>query len=152
MELIKKDKAYVDSLSEEQVRQYRGDHNTPGRNSPYRNRSVKENLDLFERMKKGEFKDGEHTLRAKIDMNSGNMNMRDPLIYRIRHKSHPVTGNKWCIYPLYDFTHGLSDAIEGVTHSTCTLEFEDHRPLYDWFLEQLDFREPPKQMNFQNCS
>ncbi len=148
VELIKKNKAYVDSLSEEQVREYRGDHNTPGKNSPYRNRSIKENLDLFERMKRGEFKDSEHTLRAKIDMGSGNMNMRDPLIYRIRHQSHPVTGDKWCIYPLYDFTHGLSDAIEGITHSTCTLEFEDHRPLYDWFLEQLDFKEPPKQIEF----
>ncbi len=148
LELIKKGKAYVDSLSEEQVREYRGDHNIPGKNSPYRNRSIEENLDLFERMKKGEFRDGEHTLRAKIDMSSGNMNMRDPLIYRIRQESHPMTGNRWCIYPLYDFTHGLSDAIEGITHSTCTLEFEDHRPLYDWFLEQLDFKEPPKQIEF----
>ena len=148
VELIKKNKAYVDSLNEEQVRKYRGDHNTPGRNSPYRDRSVRENLNLFERMKKGEFKDGEHTLRAKIDMSSGNMNMRDPLIYRIRHQSHPMTGSKWCIYPLYDFTHGLSDAIEEITHSTCTLEFEDHRLLYDWFLEQLDFKEPPKQIEF----
>ena len=148
LQLIKKGKAYVDSLSEEQVRSYRGDHTTPGKNSPYRSRSVAENLDLFERMKNGEFKDGEHTLRAKIDMGSGNMNMRDPLIYRIRHATHPMTGDKWCIYPLYDFTHGISDAIEGITHSLCTLEFEDHRPLYDWFLQQLDFKEPPQQIEF----
>lgn len=146
--LIKKGKAYVDSLNEEDVRQYRGDHNTPGKNSPYRDRSVEENLDLFERMKNGEFKDGEHILRAKIDMTSGNMNLRDPLIYRIRHATHPVTGDKWCIYPLYDFTHGISDAIETITHSICTLEFEDHRPLYDWFLKELEFQQPPQQIEF----
>lgn len=146
--LIKKGKAYVDSLNEEEVRHYRGDHNTPGKNSPYRERSVEENLDLFERMKNGEFKDGEHILRAKIDMTSGNMNMRDPLIYRIRHASHPITGDKWCIYPLYDFTHGISDAIEKITHSLCSLEFEDHRPLYDWFLKELEFPEPPQQIEF----
>ncbi len=146
--LIKKGKAYVDSLSEDEVREYRGDHNTPGKNSPYRDRSVEENLALFERMKNGDFKDGEHILRAKIDMTSGNMNLRDPLIYRIRHASHPVTGDKWCIYPLYDFTHGLSDAIEGITHSVCTLEFEDHRPLYDWFLKELEFEQPPQQIEF----
>ncbi len=147
-ELIKKGKAYVDSLSEDDVRSYRGDHNTPGKNSPFRERTIEQNLDLFERMKKGEFEDGEHILRAKIDMTSGNMNLRDPLLYRIRHAHHPVTGDKWCIYPLYDFTHGLSDAIEGITHSICTLEFEDHRPLYDWFLEQLDFKNPPQQIEF----
>ncbi len=148
VQLIKKGKAYVDSLSEEDVREYRGDHNTPGKNSPYRDRSVDENLELFKKMKDGEFKDGEHILRAKIDMTSGNMNLRDPLIYRIRHAKHPVTGDKWCIYPLYDFTHGISDAIEKITHSICTLEFEDHRPLYDWFLKELDFNEPPKQIEF----
>lgn len=148
VELIKKGKAYVDSLNEEEVRAYRGDHNTPGKNSPYRDRTVTENLDLFTRMRNGEFKDGEHILRAKIDMSSGNMNMRDPLIYRIRHASHPMTGDKWCVYPLYDFTHGLSDAIEGITHSICTLEFEDHRPLYDWFLQELDFKNPPQQIEF----
>lgn len=146
--LIKKDKAYVDSLNEEDVRKYRGDHNTPGKNSPYRDRSIEENLELFAQMKAGKFKDGEHILRAKIDMTSGNMNMRDPLIYRIRHAHHPVTGDKWCIYPLYDFTHGISDAIEGITHSICTLEFEDHRPLYDWFLQELEFKNPPQQIEF----
>ena len=148
VQLIKKDKAYVCSLNEEETKEYRGSHTIPGKNSPYRDRSVEENLDLFTRMKNGEFKDGEHVLRAKIDMTSGNMNMRDPLIYRIRHAHHPITGDKWCIYPLYDFTHGLSDAIEGITHSICTLEFEDHRPLYDWFLEQLEFKNPPKQYEF----
>ncbi len=148
VKLIKKGKAYVDSLNEEQVREYRGDHNTPGKNSPYRDRSVEENLELFEKMKNGEFKDGEHILRAKIDMTSGNMNLRDPLIYRIRHANHPMTGDKWCIYPLYDFTHGISDAIEKITHSICSLEFEDHRPLYDWFLEELEFEQPPQQIEF----
>lgn len=146
--LIEKGKAYVCSLSEEETRKYRGSHTVPGKNSPYRDRSVAENLDLFERMRAGEFKDGEHTLRAKIDMSSGNMNMRDPLIYRIRHAHHPVTKDKWCIYPLYDFTHGLSDAIENITHSICTLEFADHRPLYDWFLEQLEIPTPPRQYEF----
>lgn len=146
--LIKKGKAYVDSHSEEEVREFRGDHNTPGKNSPYRDRSIEENLELFEKMKNGEFKDGEHILRAKIDMTSGNMNMRDPLIYRIRHASHPITGDKWCIYPLYDYTHGISDAIENITHSICTLEFEDHRPLYDWFLQELEFEQPPQQIEF----
>lgn len=148
VQLIKKGKAYVDSLNEEEVREYRGDHNTPGKNSPYRDRTPEENLDLFERMKNGEFKDGEHILRAKIDMTSGNMNLRDPLLYRIRHATHPVTGDKWCIYPLYDFTHGLSDAIENITHSICTLEFEDHRPLYDWFLQELEIQQPPQQIEF----
>ncbi len=146
--LIKKGKAYVDSQSEQEVRTNRGDHNTPGTNSPFRDRSIEENLDLFGRMKAGEFKDGEHILRAKIDMTSGNMNLRDPLIYRIRHAHHPMTGDKWCIYPLYDFTHGISDAIEKITHSCCSLEFEDHRPLYDWFLQELEFAEPPQQIEF----
>jgi glutaminyl-tRNA synthetase len=148
VKLIKKGKAYVDSLSEEEVREYRGDHNTPGKNSPYRDRSVEENLDLFSRMRAGEFKEGQHILRAKIDMTSGNMNLRDPLIYRIRYATHPVTGDSWCIYPLYDFTHGISDAIEKITHSICTLEFEDHRPLYDWFLHELEFEQPPQQIEF----
>lgn len=148
IQLIKKGKAYVCSLNEEELREYRGDLTRPGKNSPYRNRSVEENLELFEKMKNGEFKDGEHVLRAKIDMASGNMNMRDPLIYRIRHAEHPVTGNKWCIYPLYDFAHGLSDAIEGITHSLCSLEFQDHRPLYDWFLGELDWPAPPQQIEF----
>jgi glutaminyl-tRNA synthetase len=148
VQLIKEGKAYVDSLSEAEVKEYRGDHNHPGKNSPYRERSVEENLKLFQDMREGKYKDGEHILRAKIDMSSGNMNLRDPLIYRIRHASHPMTGDKWCIYPLYDFTHGLSDAIEGITHSICTLEFEDHRPLYDWFLQQLNFANPPQQIEF----
>jgi len=148
VELIKKDKAYVCSLNEEETRKYRGSHTEPGKNSPFRSRSVAENLELFQQMKEGKFKDGEHVLRAKIDMASGNMNMRDPLIYRIRHAHHPITGDDWCIYPLYDFTHGLSDAIENITHSICTLEFADHRPLYDWFLEQLDISEPPRQYEF----
>jgi glutaminyl-tRNA synthetase len=148
VKLIKKNKAYVDSLNEQEVREYRGDHNNIGKNSPYRDRSIEENLDLFAKMKNGDFKDGEHILRAKIDMTSGNMNLRDPLIYRIRHAKHPMTGDKWCIYPLYDFTHGISDAIENITHSICTLEFEDHRPLYEWFLQELDFKTPPKQIEF----
>ena len=148
VKLIKKGKAYVCSLSEEETREYRGSHTQPGKNSPYRDRSIEENLDLFHRMKEGEFKDGEHVLRAKIDMTSGNMNLRDPLLYRIRHATHPMTGDKWCIYPLYDFTHGLSDAIEGITHSICTLEFEDHRPLYDWLLQELEFENPPQQIEF----
>ena len=148
IQLIQKGKAYVCSLPLEELREYRGSHTKPGKNSPYRERSVEENLDLFERMKKGEFKDGEHVLRAKIDMTSGNMNMRDPLIYRIRHAHHPITGDKWCIYPLYDFTHGLSDAIEAITHFLCSLEFEDHRPLYDWFLQELDWPKPPQQIEF----
>ena len=148
VQLIKKEKAYVCSLKEDELRQYRGDLKTPGKNSPYRDRAVGENLELFERMKAGEFKDGEHVLRAKIDMTSGNMNLRDPLIYRIRHMHHPITKDKWCIYPLYDFTHGLSDAIEGITHSLCSLEFEDHRPLYDWFLKELEWKQPPQQIEF----
>ena len=146
--LIKKGKAYVDSQSEEEVRKSRGSLTEIGKNSPFRNRSVEENLDLFARMKNGECKEGEHILRAKIDMTSGNMNLRDPLLYRIRFAEHPMTGNKWCIYPLYDYTHGISDALEGITHSICTLEFEDHRPLYDWFLQELDWKSPPQQIEF----
>ncbi|MDH5354435.1 MAG: glutamine--tRNA ligase/YqeY domain fusion protein [Gammaproteobacteria bacterium] len=135
--LIKRGDAYVDSQSADEIRATRGTLKEPGVNGPYRHRSVEENLALFEDMKAGKYADGEHVLRAKIDMSSGNINMRDPIIYRIRHVSHHNTGDKWCIYPLYDFTHGLSDAIEGVTHSLCTLEFEDHRPLYDWILDKL---------------
>ncbi len=148
LELIRKGKAYVDSLSADEIRAYRGTLTEPGKDSPYRNRSVEENLDLFERMKAGEFPDGAHVLRAKIDMASPNLNMRDPTIYRIRHASHHRTGDKWCIYPMYDFTHGLSDALEGITHSICTLEFEDHRPLYDWFLDNLDVPCHPQQIEF----
>ncbi len=147
-ELIIKGKAYVDSLSAEQIREYRGTFSEPGKESPYRKRSVEENLDLFRRMRAGEFKDGEHLLRARIDMSSPNLNMRDPALYRIRHASHHRTGDSWCIYPLYDFTHGLSDALEGITHSLCTLEFEDHRPLYDWILQQLDVPGYPQQIEF----
>jgi len=131
VELIKDDKAYVCSLSTEQIREYRGTLTQPGRESPYRTRSVEENLDLFERMRAGEFEDGSHVLRAKIDMASPNLNMRDPVLYRIRHESHHRTGDKWCIYPTYDFAHCLSDSIESITHSICTLEFENNRPLYD---------------------
>ncbi len=138
VELIKKGKAFVDDLTPDEIREYRGTLTEPGKNSPYRDRSVEENLDLFERMKNGEFADGEKVLRAKIDMSSPNMNMRDPVIYRILHAHHHRTGDKWCIYPMYDFTHGISDSLEGITHSNCTLEFEDHRPLYDWFLDELD--------------
>ena len=147
VQLIKAGKAYVDSLSAEEIREYRGDFNRPGRESPYRNRSVEENLDLFQRMRAGEFPDGSHVLRAKIDMASGNMNLRDPIMYRILHAEHYRTGNRWCIYPTYDWAHGQSDAIEEVTHSICTLEFEDHRPLYDWFLEQLGVHHP-RQIEF----
>ncbi|MFW6138090.1 MAG: glutamine--tRNA ligase/YqeY domain fusion protein [Spirochaetota bacterium] len=147
-ELIKRAKAYVCSLSTEEIREYRGTLTRPGRESPYRSRSVAENLDLFRRMRKGEFEDGAHVLRAKIDMASPNLNMRDPTIYRIRRVHHYRTGDRWCIYPLYDFAHPLSDAIEGITHSICTLEFEDHRPLYNWFLEQLDVPCHPQQIEF----
>jgi len=136
--LIHKGKAYVDDLSADQIREYRGTLTEPGRNSPFRERSVAENLDLFQRMRNGEFPDGARTLRAKIDMSSGNVNMRDPVMYRILHTAHHRTGNAWCIYPMYDFAHGQSDSIEGVTHSLCDLAYEDHRPLYEWFLEQLD--------------
>ncbi len=136
--LIKRGLAYVDSLSAEEIRAYRGTLTEKGRNSPYRDRSVEENLDLFERMRRGEFPDGAHVLRARIDMGSPNINMRDPTLYRIRHAHHHRTGDRWCIYPMYDFTHALSDAFEGITHSLCTLEFEDHRPLYNWCIEQFD--------------
>ena len=136
-QLIRAGKAYVDDLSAEEIRKNRGTLTEPGKNSPYRDRSVEENLDLFERMRAGEFPDGSRTLRAKIDMASPNLNMRDPVMYRILHAEHHRTGDKWCIYPLYDFAHGQSDSLEKVTHSVCTLEFEDHRPLYNWFIEQL---------------
>ena len=145
--LIKKGKAYVDDLTPEQMREYRGTLSEPGENSPYRDRSVEENLDLFQRMKAGHFEEGEKVLRAKIDMNSGNLNMRDPVLYRILKASHHRTGDKWCIYPMYDFTHGQSDSIEKITHSLCTLEFEDHRPLYDWFLDELEIYHP-QQIEF----
>ena len=148
VQLIKDGKAYVDDLQGDEVSQYRGRWDEPGRDSPFRGRSVEENLDLFERMRAGEFADGSRTLRARIDMAAPNMNMRDPTIYRIRQAPHYRQGDRWCIYPMYDFTHPLSDAYEGVTHSLCTLEFEDHRPLYDWFLEQLKFEDPPQQIEF----
>ena len=148
IELIKAGKAYVCDLTPDQAREYRGSLTEPGKNSPFRDRSVEENLDLFARMKAGEFPDGAKALRAKIDMASPNMNMRDPILYRIRHAHHHQTGNDWCIYPSYDFTHGQSDAIEGITHSICTLEFEDHRPLYDWFLENLPVPARPRQYEF----
>jgi glutaminyl-tRNA synthetase len=147
VQLIKAGKAYVDSLSPEEIRQYRGTLTEPGKNSPYRERSIEENLDLFERMRAGEYKDGEHVLRAKIDMASPNMIMRDPTLYRIKHVSHYRTGGMWCIYPMYDFTHCLSDSIEGITHSICTLEFEINRALYDWVLDQLDVYHP-QQIEF----
>ncbi len=138
MELIRDDKAYVDSLSADEIREYRGTLTEPGRNSPHRDRDVEESLSLFRKMRNGDFDDGEHVVRAKIDMASPNMNMRDPTIYRIRKVPHDRTGDEWCVYPMYDFAHPLSDAIEGITHSLCSLEYEDHRPLYEWFLEQLD--------------
>ncbi|MBW1980924.1 MAG: glutamine--tRNA ligase/YqeY domain fusion protein [Deltaproteobacteria bacterium] len=147
IQLIKAGKAYVDSLSAEEIRQYRGTLTEAGKESPYRNRSVEENLDLFQRMRAGEFGDGAHVLRAKIDMSSGNLNMRDPIMYRILHAEHHRTGDDWCIYPMYDWAHGLCDSIEGITHSICTLEFEDHRPLYDWFLDQLGVYHP-QQIEF----
>ena len=152
LELIKSGNAYVCSLKPEESEEYKGDFNRPGKNSPYRERSVEENLDMFARMKAGEFKDGEHALRAKIDMASGNMNLRDPIMYRIRHVEHHQTGDKWCIYPIYDFTHGQSDALEGITHSVCTLEFEDHRPLYDWYINNLPVPAKPKQYEFGRLS
>lgn len=148
VELIKKGKAYVCDLSAEQIREYRGTLTEPGKESPYRNRSVEENLQLFETMKNGEVEDGAKVLRAKIDMASPNMNMRDPVIYRVAHMHHHRTGDKWCIYPMYDFAHPLEDAFEGVTHSICTLEFEDHRPLYDWVVREVGFEHPPKQIEF----
>ena len=146
--LIRAGKAYVDSLSADDMRAYRGTLTEPGKDSPYRNRSIEENLDLFARMKAGEFPDGARSLRAKIDMASPNINLRDPILYRIRHSHHHQTGDKWCIYPSYDFTHGQSDAIEGITHSICTLEFEDHRPLYEWFLANLPVPAQPRQYEF----
>ncbi|HEY3341526.1 MAG TPA: glutamine--tRNA ligase/YqeY domain fusion protein [Anaerolineae bacterium] len=147
VQLIKAGKAYVDDLSADQIRAYRGTLTEPGRDSPFRNRTSEENLDLFERMRQGEFPDGSHTLRAKIDMASPNLNLRDPVLYRILHATHHRTGDKWCIYPMYDFTHGQSDSIEGITHSICTLEFEAHRPLYDWCLDSLDIYHP-QQIEF----
>jgi glutaminyl-tRNA synthetase len=147
VQLIQAGKAYVDSLSADEIRDYRGTLTEAGRESPYRNRSVEESLDLFERMRAGEFEDGTHVLRAKIDMASPNLNMRDPVMYRILHATHHRTGDDWCIYPMYDFAHGQSDSIEGITHSICTLEFEDHRPLYDWFLDELNVHHP-QQIEF----
>ncbi|WP_020160605.1 MULTISPECIES: glutamine--tRNA ligase/YqeY domain fusion protein [Methylobacter] len=148
VQLIKDGKAYVDSLSAEQIRAYRGTLTEPGKESPDRNRSVEDNLDLFKRMREGEFADGQYVLRAKIDMASPNINMRDPALYRIRRVHHQRTGDKWCIYPMYDYTHCISDALEGITHSLCTLEFEDHRPLYDWVLDQLKTPSHPQQIEF----
>lgn len=152
VELINKGLAYVDSLSADEIREHRGTLQEPGKPSPYRERSVEENLDLFARMKAGEFQEGEHVLRAKIDMNSGNMNMRDPVIYRILFANHQRTGDEWCIYPMYDFAHPLSDAAEHITHSLCTLEFQDHRPLYDWLIEHLDVPSQPKQYEFSRLN
>src|SRR5207342_3868379 len=146
--LIKQGKAYVDDQSQEDMRANRGTLTEPGRNSPWRERSVEENLDLFTRMRAGEFADGARTLRAKIDMSSGNINLRDPTIYRIRHVHHQNTGDAWPIYPMYDYAHCISDALEGITHSLCTLEFEDHRPLYDWCLDQLPVPAHPQQIEF----
>ncbi|AFS78862.1 glutamine--tRNA ligase GlnS [Gottschalkia acidurici 9a] len=146
--LIKKGKAFVCDLTAEEIREHRGTLTEPGKESPYRNRTVEENLSLFERMRKGEFKDGEKVLRAKIDMSSPNINMRDPVIYRIAHATHHNTGDKWCIYPMYDFAHPLEDAIEAITHSICTLEFEDHRPLYDWFVKECEMESVPRQIEF----
>jgi len=148
IKLIKKGVAYVDDLTKDEMREYRGTLTEPGKNSPYRDRSVEENLDLFERMKNGEFEDGARTLRAKIDMASPNINMRDPALYRIKHAHHHQTGDKWCIYPMYDFAHPIQDAIEGVTHSLCSLEYEAHRPLYDWVVEQCEFEHKPRQIEF----
>jgi len=148
VKLIKKGKAFVCDLTAEEMRAYRGDFETPGKNSPYRDRSIEENLELFENMKNGVYKDGEKVLRAKIDMASPNMNMRDPVIYRVAHMSHHNTGDAWCIYPMYDYAHPVEDAIEGITHSICTLEFEDHRPLYDWVVKELEYDRPPRQIEF----
>lgn len=148
VKLIKKGKAFVCDLTAEQIREYRGTLTEPGKNSPYRDRSIEENLELFENMRAGKYADGEKVLRAKIDMASPNMNMRDPVIYRVAHMSHHNTGDKWCIYPMYDFAHPIEDAIEGITHSICTLEFEDHRPLYDWVVRELEYEVPPRQIEF----
>jgi len=148
VKLIKKGKAYVSELSAEEMREYRGTLTEPGKNDPSRDRSIEENLELFEKMKNGGFADGERTLRAKIDMASPNINMRDPILYRVAHLSHQHTGDAWCIYPMYDFAHPIEDAIEGITHSICTLEFEDHRPLYDWVVRELEYPHPPRQIEF----
>ena len=148
VKLIKKGKAYVCDLSPEEIREYRGTLTEPGKNSPYRDRSIEENLELFENMKNGKYADGEKVLRAKIDMASPNINMRDPIIYRVAHMTHHRTGDEWCIYPMYDFAHPIEDAVEGITHSICTLEFEDHRPLYDWVVNELEYPQPPKQIEF----
>ncbi len=148
VKLIKKGKAFVCDLTPDEIREYRGTLKEPGRPSPYRERTIEENLDLFERMRAGEFEDGSKVLRAKIDMASPNINMRDPILYRVARKEHHNTGNKWCIYPMYDFAHPIEDAIEGISHSICTLEFEDHRPLYDWVVRELEFENPPKQIEF----
>ena len=151
-DLIQQGKAYVDSQSQEIIREQRGTLTEPGTTSPFRDRSVSENLELFRLMKSGEFEDGAHVLRAKIDMASPNINLRDPVIYRIRKVTHQRTGNEWCLYPMYDYTHCLSDALEGITHSLCTLEFEDHRPLYDWVLNQLDVPCHPRQIEFSRLN
>jgi glutaminyl-tRNA synthetase len=151
-QLIRADRAYVDSLSADEIREYRGTLKEPGKDSPYRNRSIDENLDMFRRMRSGEFEDGEHILRLKIDMSSPNINMRDPAIYRIRHVEHHQTGNEWCIYPMYDYTHCLSDSLEGITHSLCDLSFEDHRPLYDWVLDELSLNCHPQQIEFSRLN
>ncbi len=148
VKLIEKGKAYVCDLTADQIREYRGTLTEPGKNSPYRERSIKENLDLFRRMKEGEFPDGAKSLRAKIDMSAGNINMRDPIIYRIARMTHHNTGDRWCIYPMYDFAHPLEDAIEGISHSLCTMEFEDHRPLYEWFVNECGFETKPRQIEF----
>ena len=148
VKLIKKGKAFVCDLTAEEMREYRGTLTEAGKESPYRNRSVEENLELFENMKNGMYEDGAKVLRAKIDMASPNMNMRDPVIYRVARMHHHNTGDKWCIYPMYDFAHPIEDAIEGITHSICTLEFEDHRPLYDWVVRELEYEMPPKQIEF----
>lgn len=148
IKLINNGKAFVCDLTAEQIREYRGTLTEPGKNSPYRDRSIEENLQLFENMKNGIYKDGEKVLRAKIDMTSPNINMRDPVIYRVAHIAHHNTGDTWCIYPMYDYAHPIEDAIEGVTHSICTLEFEDHRPLYDWVVRELEYEKPPKQIEF----
>ncbi|MDR2931761.1 MAG: glutamine--tRNA ligase, partial [Oscillospiraceae bacterium] len=148
VKLIRDGKAYVCDLSADEMREYRGSLTQPGRESPFRNRSIEENLDLFERMKNGEFPDGAKTLRAKIDMASSNMNMRDPAIYRILHVSHHRQGDKWCLYPLYDYAHPIQDAIEGITHSLCSIEFENHRPLYDWVVDNINFEQKPHQYEF----
>ena len=150
VKLIKKGKAYVCDLTPEQIREYRGTLTEPGKESPYRNRSIEENLELFEAMKDGKYADGEKVLRAKIDMASPNINMRDPVIYRVAHMSHHNTGDKWCIYPMYDFAHPIEDAVEKITHSICTLEFEDHIPLYDWVVRECEFDPAPRQIEFAN--